>query len=777
MRPKIAWYTVDNSIFYQTGGNNRPGNIDDNDLANHYERSVLPQEIFRQRDQTLVNFNEPLFDVAYFPSERGQYNYNPQTSADNMLPNPESNFGAITRAITNETNLDETNIEYIEFWLMDPFIGGTNGRVLDGIFDQNNTTGGELVFNLGTVSEDLGRDSRPAYENGLPLDGAPVTINDLESVWGRVPGNPPLLDFFENTAGARDNQDIGIDGLSDEDEGLILQKNPGVNLNPAITDISGDNFRYILDPFYDQPDVDAKIVERYKDWNGMERNSPIGTTSGNGNFIPASTTLPDRENVNPNLGKDVSDSENYFEYRIRLQPGSNPNGGNLALVDFINDQIQSPDGQTTWYQFRIPIRNNPTAVGSNAQFTNIPFIRMYLTGWSQPVVLRFAQFQMVGSQWRKWDQSLNEPGLNEIPEDASSDFNVSVVSIEENSTNDTGGIRYVLPPGLDRDIDNTTTQNRRINEQSLQICIEDLADKDGRAVFKEPLTSFDLLNYGRIKMFLHAEAYKDGMLLDDELTAFIRFATDNEGQYYEVEVPLKVTPNNLNGSMDEIRRLVWPLENEIDVSLSELVGTKSERKRLNLPENTPYSVPSNDGRYTFTVLGNPDLSAVIQLMIGVRNPGDESSSPKSVCLWANELRVTDFDSNAGWAANARLSTKLADLGTVSASTRYTSIGFGGIQQRISERTRAETKQYDISANLNLEKFMRPDKTGLVVPDVCPAMRRQRSRHNLIHWILTSRWRLLWRASIPKKNASGTGASCRTVPRVEASISPMSVRKR
>ncbi|WP_421764233.1 cell surface protein SprA [Ekhidna sp.] len=708
-KAKIAWYTVDNSIFYRAGGNARPATISDSDLDNHYERAVLPQEIFRQRDQTIVNFNEPIFDVAYFPSERGQYNYNPQTNPDNTLPNPEENWGGITRAITNEVNFNKTNIEYLEFWLMDPFIDGVNGIVKDGIVNGNprQTGGGKLYFNLGSVSEDIAPDDMHAFENGLPADGDVGQI----TTWGQITQDQYLTNFFENSPGARDNQDVGIDGLTDADEALILQQNNiTLNLNPEETDISADNFRYILDSFYDQ-DADADIVRRYKNWNGMENNSPIA--AGGGDFIPASTTLPDNEDINQD--NTISDLEEYFEYEIDLTPKpgvSNLDGGNLELSEYIVDQIESGNGESSWYLFRIPIKNVGTPRGTPS-FENIKYIRMYLTDWSQPVVLRFAQMRLVGSQWRKFESALNEPGLDAIPNIETSDFSISVVSIEENSTSTTGGVRYVLPPGLDRDIDNTTPQNRRINEQSLQVCVEDLDDKDARAVYKN--VSYDLINYGRMKMFFHAEAYNNDMVLDDEVTAFIRLGTDFDENYYEIEVPLVITPPDVSGSQEEIRRQVWPEQNEIDISIKELLGIKSERNRANLDENIPYSVSSNDGKYTFTVKGRPDISAVKIMMIGVKNPGDESTSPKSVCIWANELRVTDFDTNAGWAANARVSTKLADLGTISASTRYTSIGFGGIQQRISERSRAETRQYDISANLNLEKFLRPDKTGLVVP--------------------------------------------------------------
>ncbi len=699
-KAKISWYTVDSSIFYRSTRNNRPDNISDTDLENHYERPVLPQEIFAQRDNNQVVFNEPLFDIAYFPTERGQYNYNANFNDFSANP-PKENWGGITRAITSEVNFTATNIQYLEFWLMDPFIEDPiRGRVLDGTTNENNRTGGELIFNLGSISEDIAPDDKFAFENGLPTDGESVP-DAAVSTWGQITTKQFLTNFFENTPGARDNQDVGLDGLKDADEGRI----PG-NPFAGEEDPSADNFTYILDESYDV--LDAKIVERYKNWNGMDGNSPI-STARNQNFIPASTTLPDKEDINSD--NTISNLEEYFEYRIPLLPGELSAG-----EEFITDEIAS--NGATWYLYRIPIMDVGTPVGTPS-FENIKYVRMYLTGFSQPVVLRMAKMQLVGSQWLKSEKSLREVGLNEIPNTSTSDFQVSVVNIEENSTAN-GGSPYVLPPGLERDIENTTTVNRRINEQSLQICVEDLDDKDARGVYKN--VSFDLINYGRMKMFFHAESYLNDQISDDAVTGFIRLGTDEDENYYEVELPLKITPQGVSATQADVRRIVWPAQNEIDISIKELIGIKSERNRNRLPEDVPYKTTSNDGRYGFSIKGNPDISAVRILMIGVRNPGRNSSNQstddglqKSICIWSNELRVTDFDSNAGWAANARLSTQLADLGTVAASTRYTSIGFGNIQQRISERSRAETKQFDVSANINLEKFMKPKKTGLVVP--------------------------------------------------------------
>lgn len=700
-KAKLAWYSVDPSVFYQTNANRTPDNISEEDLDNHYVRPVLPQEIYRQRDRNVFVVPETIFDIAYFPHERGQYNYNPNLTRDGLLPNPETNYGSITRAITNEIDFEKTNVEYLEFWLMDPFIDGENGEVLDGIFNTNNTTGGQLVFNLGSVSEDLIPDGRHSFESGYPSDGDESKTKSNE--WGRQPDEPFLTNNFEQ--GARDNQDLGLDGLDSEGENgyfsdFINQLNVSSDALSQITaDPSADDFRYFLDPSYDSSPLGGKILERYKNFNGMDGNSPQQT----GNQIQSSTVIPDNEDLNTNLT--IESEEEYYEYKLNLKPGELDIGRN-----YIVDKVEIPGEENHyWYLFRIPIKTAGTPVNGATDFKTIKFIRMYLTNFQQPVVLRMTKLQLVGSQWRKYDKTpLNEPGLNEVPETSFSDFNVSVVNIEENSTGSDNKTPYRVPPGINRDRDNTTIVNRQVNEQSLQVCVEDLDDKDARAVFKN--ITLDLINYGRLQMFLHAEQYSGDMLLDDEVTAFLRLGTDETSNYYEIEVPLKVTPHGTSAA-----ELIWPEENEIDLSINELLGLKSERNRGGFDELLPYSSPSNDGNYRLTIKGRPDMSSIQLIMLGVRNPETDDGAPKSVCIWANELRVTDFDKRKGWAANARMSAKLADVATISASTRYTSIGFGNIQQTIQQRTRSETTQYDVSANVNIDKFLLPEKTGLKVP--------------------------------------------------------------
>ncbi len=698
-RGKVAWYIVDN-VFYRSNDNNTPENID---TDNHYSRSVVPQEIFAEQDREQVNINLPIFDIAYFPTERGPYNYNPDILNNGSLPEPEKNWGGLTRAITSDVDFDKTNIEFIEFWLMDPFIAGPNGRVLVGDNPVNNTDlSGKLILNLGSVSEDVIPDDSHGFENGMPADGIITEGNGNinTSAWGRTTTQQFLTNAFDNDISARDNQDIGLDGVNSETElsdTLFSEFKQRVSLLPEPIrleiegDISGDDFTYFLDA--DKDAENQQIVERYQDFNSMENNSPVATDASQ-SFIPSGSNFPENEDLN--IDNTISDLEEYYEYNIDLTPAALV-VGNQNIQDKVTNTINGD--QVSWYLFRIPVRQPDRKQGSIEGFKSIRYMRMYMTGFTDPVVLRMADFHLVGSQWRRFNKNLEETGFFEDRDTQDPRFTISVVSEEKNPG-------YVVPPGFQRDRDNLSTLNRRLNEQSIELCVEDLPDRDARAVFKN--VDFDLVNYGRIKMFLHAESLDTK---DDELTAFLRIGTDFTQNYYEIQIPLKMTPD---GSTDS--REIWPLENEIDLDINELYQLKSLRNQLNAEINLPFPQdgPHIVGRHGIRVLGNPDMSTVYAMMIGIRNPESLDGAPKSVCIWANELRVSDFDQTAGWAANASLNMKLADLGNVSASIRHTTFGFGSIQDRISERAREETTEFDVSANLNLDKFL-PEKLGLHVP--------------------------------------------------------------
>jgi len=710
-RAKLAWYSIDQTVFYRNQGQNKPDNIGaDETENNHYTRYIGYDEVFQNLQETTLPTPQPTFDLAYFPSERGPYNFNPNLNPDGTLPNPEDNWAGITRAITNDTDFESLNVEYIEFWMMDPFIQTPQGRVIThGDNGTNNADpNGKLIFNLGNISEDVIPDGKHMFESGLPTDG------DLEetdsSRWGRTPNDAFLNNAFEVGSG-RENQDIGLDGLNNADELQFFNDfiNKVTNfVNPEAlerikSDPSADDFKYFLGS--EKDDADAKIIGRYKDYNGVERNSP-DVSNINSPFSPVGSTLPDNEDLNRD--NTLNELDAYYKYEIPLNPAS-LNINNKYIVD----QVQAKGAN--WYLFRIPIREPSSKVGNIEGFKTIRFIRTVLTGFENPVVLRFLNFQMVASQWRKFVnyedyKLLREEGADVSEELQNPSFVVSTVNIEENGPPATGTLSktpYVLPPGFTRDRDNSSLTERQLNEQSLRLCLDGLADGDARAVFKN--VNFDFINYKRLKMNIHAESDDESLVADEDVRAFIRLGTDFFENYYEIELPLQLT-RGITGNVNDI----WPDANLIDIAFQSLTDIKVERNRRNIARNVPYSEMVDD-KYRVSVVGNPDYSSVQIVMIGLRNPRTPNDeSPKSVCIWANELRVTDFDNTAGWAATGRINAKLADFATVTASGRMSTYGFGGLQDRISERERVETKQYFVSSNVALDKFF-PQNWGLKIP--------------------------------------------------------------
>jgi len=699
-RAKLSWHTVDVTAFFTSGLVNQvPDNITDQDKQNHYVRQIEFNEIFQQRDNQQINPPEITFDLAYYPSYPGQYNYNPDLNVDGTLRNPRENFAAITKGITYNVDFDNINVQYIEFWLMDPFIQSQNGRVEmpDGA-GVSNTTGGKFYINLGNISEDVIPDRRHGFENGLPVNDA--DLNDVEETkWGRVTTKQFLTDAFSAEDGAREKQDVGLDGLSDEDERVqfrdylnaVQPRLSAAAFQRLKADPSKDNFRYYLGG--EQDNANRKILGRYFDFNGTEGNSPenAGTASA--------TTLPDNEDLNRD--NTLSDLDGYYQYEVDLRP--NQLESNKYVVDEVT--VERNGDRVKWYQFRIPIREFDDKIGSIDGFKSIRFIRLFMTDWEQPVVMRMAHFQFVGAQWRPYFSSLQDEGLSRPVEPYDPNFIISTVNIEENGSDagaNSQGISYAVPPNFQRDTDPTSITQARLNEQSLQLCVEDLQDGDSRAAYKNII--YDFVFYKRIKMFLHANS---ATAQNGEVSAFLRLGTDFKENYYEIEVPL-----TMSAAGSSLPNQIWLQENEIDLPFDALYDTKTERNASGLSVRVPYERIFE--KYKLRVVGNPDLSSVQLIMIGIRNPKTPDEQPKSVCIWANELRVTDFNKEGGWATNLQLQTQLADFATVNAALRYSTPFFGGIQDRISDRSRETNLFYDVSAATQLDKIFL-NRLGISLP--------------------------------------------------------------
>ncbi|WP_421920855.1 cell surface protein SprA [Marinifilum sp.] len=731
-RAKLAWYVID--PLFLRNNSATPGHIkgDKEQQSNHFVREIFEEEIWPNKERASgVPTNISVLNLAYYPDEKGPYNYDVDGRAgisqgmnpDGTLEVPESRWGGIMRRI--ETNdFEAANIAYIEFWMMDPFV-----------YDQDHK-GGDLYFNLGNVSEDILRDSRKSFENGLPTD-EDVTLVDT-TVWGRVPLVQSLVNAFDNNTESRRYQDVGLDGLSTDDEltyfddyiqAIGLSANLGVGSGAyvnAINDPSSDDYHYFRGSDYDADELG--VLERYKRFNGPEGNSPTSELSSE-SYPTSATTLPDVEDINHD--NTLNETEAYYQYRVHLTPSEMEIGNN-----FITDKITSnvdlangTEGTVNWYQFKIPVNEFEQQLGNISDFTSIRFMRMFMKNFDEDVILRFATLDLVRDDWRKYEQALNEDENDADVSDAR--FDINAINIEENASKEP--VNYVLPPGIDRVVDPSNPQLIQLNEQAILLKVTDLENGKGKGAYKT--LNMDVRKYGKLKMDVHAEEIDGLPLNNNELTAFIRLGSDYQDNYYEYEIPLKLTPPGLyNGENENDRLAVWPDENRFDFKLRLFQTIKQLRNdamravgstvdyltvyEVNVNDISNDNDPIKEG-HRLRIKGNPNLANIRTIMIGIKNPledltGIDDNLPKSVEVWMNELRLTDFDEDGGWAANLRVTTKLADLGTVTWAGSQITSGFGGIEDGVNERYNTDIFQYDLSASLELGKFF-PEKSGVRIP--------------------------------------------------------------
>ena len=239
-------------------------------------------------------------------------------------------------------------------------------------------------------------------------------------------------------------------------------------------------------------------------------------------------------------------------------------------------------------------------------------MRMFLRGFDQPVIMRFAKLDLVRAEWRKYNISFMEGGERiTVPEATDGSFEISSVSIEENSGKIP--VNYVLPPGFNRVTDPQNPQLRQLNEQSMVLKVMNLEDGDARAAFRN--VNLDIRQYRKLLMEVHAEAMIGQPLQDNDLTAFIRIGSDYKGNFYEYELPLKLTPpGHYDNASDDQRTRVWPVENSFDIDLSVLQAAKQERNRQMQLPGSSLSVSDvfvyQNGTARVSVSGNPNMSNI-----------------------------------------------------------------------------------------------------------------------------------------------------------------------
>jgi cell surface protein SprA len=719
-RAKIAWYVID-PLFLRNGAST-PDYIKQHpdEQSSHFVREIYENEIFPFKESPSgIPTNISVLNIGYYPDERGPYNfdtdpglYSEGINSEGKLIDPPSRWGGVMREVLT-SDFETANIQYIKFWLMDPFV------------EDPDHNGGDLYINLGNISEDILRDSRKSFENGLP--GSAAVENVDTTVWGRVPTIQAVVNAFDNDKESRLYQDVGLDGLLNTDEQTFfssyLQRMQALS-TPEVyqtieDDPAGDDFHYFRGSDYDEQELG--ILDRYKKYNGLEGNSPTSEMSKE-TYPTTGSTLPDMEDINRD--NTLSETESYFQYRVSMRPEDLEVGSN-NIVDEIEYEATMENGtksKVKWYQFKIPITEYNKIIGTISDFKSIRFMRMYFRNFSEPVIMRFAKLDLVRAEWRKYNLSFMEGGERvTVPEAADGTFEISSVSIEENAGKEP--VNYVLPPGFDRVTDPSNPQLRQLNEQSMVLRVQNLEDGDARVAFRN--VNLDIRQYRKLRMEVHAEAMIGQILQDNELTAFIRIGTDYKSNFYEYEIPLKLTaPGHYDNTSDESRALVWPEENSFNIDLSVLQDAKKERNRqMQLPGSSlsisDVFVYTHYG-HRISVSGNPNMSNVKVIMVGVRNPiktrnpSTDDGNPKWGEVWINELRLSDFIENGGWAANAHLQTRLADLGTIDVVGQASTPGWGSIDKKVNERSKEQVLKYDLSSTIELGKFF-PEKLGVRLP--------------------------------------------------------------
>ena len=709
-RALLAWYYVD-PIFTRRSSTLTPSHIksDLDQLSSHYVREVYERELYPQKSQNNYTSATGLsvLNLAFYPRERGAYNLSTDVDQNGHLNHPEEMWGGMMRKLDN-TDFEAQNIEYIEFWMMDPFIYK---------HDQPGNHGGDLYFNLGEVSEDILKDGKKYFESGMPVDGNPQYFT--EGYWGRIPNSSSVTYAFNNEAGARARQDVGLNGLNDDEERefelyanylqQIQSKVSGAVYDSIYADPANDNYHYYRGSDFDQ--LQTSILNRYKRINMPQGNSADSDTRPE-SYETAWKVTPDVEDINQDFT--LNEYEKYYQYRVSIRPEDMVVGRN-HIADKRTASVKLRNGNTeecTWYLFRIPLREYEDKEGNIRDFTSIRFMRIFMTGFEEDIILRLATLDLVQGDWRTYQQPLYN---GTVASTGSGTLEVSTVCIEEN--NDKQPVNYVLPPGITRITDPSQSQLVEANEQAMCMVARNLGGSEAKAVYKN--CNYDMRQYKHLQMYVHANALAENITAttDGECSVFIRLGSDYKSNYYEYEVPLKLTPEGNYDTYSAAGCLaVWPAENMVDIDFDLFTSLKKQRNAQAsigaTSMNRLFSTyDENNPNNRISIMGNPTLGEVKTIMIGIRN---NSGKTKSIEVWANELRLQEFSNNGGWAAQGSLQVQLSDLGSVNATAKMITSGFGGIEQSVAQRKNEDNLNYSVSTQFDLGRLL-PEKAKLHVP--------------------------------------------------------------
>ena len=712
LRAKFSWYEIPRNI------TSILGNVE----ITPESRTVFVRDVFRGRETN--NPQEEIIstlDVFYDPTKRGPYNYNPDLK--NKLENePEDMWGGMTATLpSGQEDLTQNNIEFLEFWVQTILPDGKDPDAND--ISENYD--GTIYIDLGIISEDVIPNEVSNSEDGLAQNISSLEIDALGRSYIPTLPTPPQGQFSNEN---RNLEDVGLDGVPNEN-GFNSEANEKVLFQNFLSEmadaygIDSDEYKEIeADPsnddyvYYAESKTDGlKLHERFHRVRGYYD----GDTPNAGGDKRAVTLKPEKEGLITPSNVEIQNS--YFQYEIKYNPADFENGLNIGSDStFIVDKVDGGTQDKTWRLVRIPLNEFARKVGDINGFQNISYIRFWMSGYKKPFTMRFATFEFVGSQWREAEnitESRNSPA----------EFKVATVNIEENASK--RPIPYRQPEGAIRAVNRGAQSQTLANEQSLVLQTEGLGPQEINFVKKVYPGGLNFLNYSNVRMFVHGEGYENRE--DAELV--IRMGTDLDNDFYEYRQPVTPSDPDFNfGSYDpsEGGRLnteaeeVWKYdENSMNIIISAFNVLKQQRINENgdpsqiyegtgvLPEGmTPGAV--------IAMKGNPSLDRISEFAIGIRNPGNQILDAE---FWVNELRISGFDNENGWAANGKATLKLADFATMNANMTRQTTGFGGLDSRLGQRSVSDNLGYSVSSTVNLHKLI-PDRYGWSFPVTVSARR-------------------------------------------------------
>lgn len=475
------------------------------------------------------------------------------------------------------------------------------------------------------------------------------------------------------------NEDVIPDGKIDSEDGLDNENRlrNGI-LNPSVEDVGIDEMRDS-----EERNKYKTFLDYYKDSHPEYANDPSGdnwkqppyaisralNTDVARQFIGCNGTegsagseigsrYPDTEDLNNNNNLDRFNA--YFEYEIPLDTSA------LEFKKYV-----SGGGEKGWYLLRIPLNGYSRQIGSPT-LTNVEGIRMWVNGTPDEVLFRIAEFNLVGNQWEK--KYRDDP-----------DFEISVVNYEDNPN-------YGEPVPRQRDRTQTTEEIYN-NEQSLSLVVRNLRDGESKEAIKYTGRKIDMFNYRTLKMMVHGEdgydavkgykafSYRGPSNYDAEF--YFRFGTDSLN-YYEYRAPV---------------RPGWA-GNEITIRFADLTSLKA---LLDTNKTASMPVPNGVAGATYGIRGNPTLTDVKYMVLGVENPTGIGDTVLNGEVWVNEMRLADVDDTPGSAYRFDTQVKLADVATLGFTMNQRDPYFHGIENPFGSRI--NSRFWSFSSSINFERFL------------------------------------------------------------------------